>query len=416
MNYIRDFMKSALLKIISIFLFIQTEGFSAAKFAAALEPVFVHSLRRLPPATALSSRAVLSVCVPPLGYMLAHDATAKIMCQQRRFLSSRAPEEAIEIGNPCIDAIFQYGFAEPKILRDFLNATLDFKGEKAIEDIDYLPREMASADPLAEYRYHFTVDVRCRTKEGYHFLVEMQNEQAHMLSRLDTDQTRRADKNKKDIKKFWKDIQGLYTIIITNKSFPMDRLKSSFTKEPVMEPFLVNAYELRHTKALTRHCGDVPNQIIFLMLDNLKKPLTELSTPIERWAYLFKDSSLKTGVRKIDETKVIEDPALLAGQDDAIQNFMERVNIRNLPREVRERYIRALVYYNTTIMDIELKATAQGMEKGMEKGKAEGKILTLVNLIQNGTLTREAVIKGLSPDETSKLDSQLGIAPKVELK
>ena len=103
-----------------------------------------------------------------------------------------------------------------------------------------------------------------------------------MLSRLDTeqnleDQAQRAETNKGDTKKFWKGIQGLYAIVITNKAFPLSRMKNSYSSEPVMEPYLVNPYELRHTKKLERHYGDVPNQIVLLMLDNLKKSAKELN-------------------------------------------------------------------------------------------------------------------------------------------
>jgi predicted transposase/invertase (TIGR01784 family) len=34
---------------------------------------------------------------------------------------------------------------------------------------------------------------------------------------------------------------------------------------------------------------------------------------------------------------------------------------------VRDRYIRSLNYYNTTILDIEDKAAERGMEQGIEK-------------------------------------------------
>ena len=134
-----------------------------------------------------------------------------------------------------------------------------------------------------------------------------------------------------------------------------------------MEPLLVNPYELRHTKQLDRHYGDVPNQIVLLMLNNLTKSAKELSSPIERWAYLFKDSSLRTGVKKILETKEIQDPEIVAGPDKAITAFIDRVNVKNLPQEVRDRYIRSLNYYNTTILDIEDKATERGVEQGIEK-------------------------------------------------
>ncbi len=319
-----------------------------------------------------------------LQHSFPENITSYPSTTQKRFLSSKKTERFVQISNPCIDGVFQYGFSEPSILSDFLNAALELKGEQSIEDIQYLPKDMTSSDPMSALAYHFTVDVRCRTKEGRHFLVEMQNdfrddyhlkslvEHARMLSRLDIDQnmgdqTQREENNKSDKKKFWKGIQGLYAIVITNKTFPFSRMKSYYSSETVMEPLLVNPYELRHTKQLDRHYGDVPNQIVLLMLNNLTKSAKELSSPIERWAYLFKDSSLRTGVKKILETKEIQDPEIVAGPDKAITAFIDRVNVKNLPQEVRDRYIRSLNYYNTTILDIEDKATERGVEQGIEK-------------------------------------------------
>jgi len=170
-------------------------------------------------------------------------------------------------------------------------------------------------------------------------------------------------------------------------------MKSSYPTEPVMEPLLVNPYELRHVKQLDRHYGDVPNQIILLMLDNLKKPVSELTSSIERWAYLFKDTSMRSGVTKISETKEIEDPEMIIGQDEALKDFIERVEINHLPFEIRDRYIRAVKYYNDSILDIQEKAESKGEIKGRKEERA--RVIGLLH--QQG---RADDIKLLDPDIT----------------
>ena len=148
-----------------------------------------------------------------------------------------------------------------------------------------------------ELEYHFTVDVRCRTKDGHHFLVGMENdfrddyqlkaliEHSSMLSQ-DTDQTeedrnKRAEKNKRDATHFLKGIQGIYTIVITNKVFDFQRIKLTYLAEKTMEPLLVNPYELRHTEQLDRSYGDIPNRVVLLMLGHLNnKSVAELETTI----------------------------------------------------------------------------------------------------------------------------------------
>ena len=149
-------------------------------------------------------------------------------------------------------------------------------------------------------------------------------------------------------------------------------MKLSYPTEKTMEPLLVNPYELRHTEQLDRRYGDVPNRIILLMLDHLNKPAADLNTPIEDWAYVFKDRALRAGIEKIPETKELEDIELIANRNPGIREFIERIDVNNLPNEVRDRYMRAIHYYNTTIMDIEEKGIEKGIAKGISKGKEEG--------------------------------------------
>ena len=330
------------------------------------------------------------------------------------------------IGNPCIDGVFQYGFESPFALKGFLNTVLEFKGTKTIQSIEYLKRDMPAADPTSSLGYHFTVDVRCRTIEGQHFLIGLQNdfrddyhlksliEHSRMLSRLDTDQSikekeQRAVQNQKDANRFWKSIEGVYTIVITNKGFSSTTIKDSYPNDSVMEPVLVNPYDLRHVKQLNRHYGDIPNQLVLLMLDNLKKPAWELTSLIERWAYLFKDSSMKSGVKLIQETKDIEDTEIIAGQDEAIREFIERVDIEHLPLEIRDRYLRAVKYYNDSIFDIQEKGRAKGRAIGRAEGLLKGEVKILLDFIQKGKLTADDVMQSddCSPELKAELEKRL---------
>ena len=292
----------------------------------------------------------------------------------------------VQIGHPCIDSIFQYGFADPGILKDFLNVVLQFDGAQAIEEISYLSRTMPPVDPQSNAGNFCTVDVRCRAKSGRHFLIQMQNdfrsdyhvkallEHSRMLSRLDIDQTtsdrfRRTAKNILDKNNFWKGVEGLYTIIVTNKSFPLSTLKSHYLSETVAEPFLVNPYELRHIKQLDRHLGDIPNQVVFLMLDKLKPPHPgQVLTPVERWAQVFQDPALRSGVATIPTTKRIKDVEALAGDVKSIRAFIDRLDVTKLPLHLRDNYDRVVNYNNGAMLDIQEKA----IEKGKKIGKKDG--------------------------------------------
>jgi hypothetical protein len=146
----------------------------------------------------------------------------------------------------------------------------------------------------------------------------------------------------------------------------------------------VNPYELRHTEQLDRHYGDMPHRIVLLMLDHLKKSAAELSSPIEDWAYVFKDSALKSGVKTIPETREIADIELVANRNPGIREFIERIDVNNLPAEVHDRCMRAIHYYNTTIVDIEQKGMQKGIEKGMEKGMEMGMEMGIEKCMEMG--------------------------------
>lgn len=355
--------------------------------ANILSPVCVHAACHMPKITprCMSERLFArSLHMPPFSSTHAWMST--------RYHFTKHPEK-VSIGHPCIDAVFQYGFQEPFIARQFLNDILGLKGKERIQDVIFLPRDLPSSDPLGMPKYNFTVDVQCKTKDGHYFLVEMQNdfrddyhlkaliEHSRMLSRIDVDRVvGEDDKNlpveKTSKRKFWRGIKGIYSIVLTNKEFGKHNMKDRYTDEPVMEPMLVNPYELRHIHRLDRHYGDTPNQLVLLMLANLQKKPTKALSSVERWACVFRDDALKYGVRKIPKTKEIEDPEKIAGGNKAIEALIDRLDIRHLPRDVKERYVAAIDYHNDSWADIEEKIEAR-VEKRIEarvEKKIEAKI------------------------------------------
>ena len=417
-------------KVLIVLALLQTDGFSASRLTM-LEPELMNGIKRalsfLPPSVARYSTS-LTQDVRPVSFSHGivtlrpnRSAVPSIFETPRRLFGSQSLDShSRKIYHPCVDGIFQYGFESHIALTNFLNAALDFKGEKEIQNVEHIKKNMPTADPSSPLGYHFTVDVRCRTKEGHHFLVEMQNdfrddyhlkaliEHSRMLSLLDTDQTmedkdKRAEKNKKDATHFWKGIQGIYTIVITNKVFDSKRMKLAYPSEKTMEPLLVNPYELRHTEQLERRYGDVPNRIVLLMLNHLNKPASELKTPIEDWAYVFKDRALRSGVEKIPETKELEDIELIANRNPGIREFIERIDVKNLPHEVRDRYMRSIHYYNTTIVDIEEKA----VEKGFEKGKKETSV-KIAHELKKLKIPTDQIVKatGLSAAEIDDIKAE----------
>lgn len=382
-----------------------TLSVGALQLSSTLDATFAETssmmMRRV------SSPAICSA-IPVAAVNWKQPVPHSMFCTPLRFASHSA-SNCISIGHPCIDAVFQYGFGRPHVAETFINTILGFKDADKITEVTFLPRDLPSQNPTGAMSYNFTVDVRCKTQDGRYFLVEMQNdfrddyhlkaliEHSRMIGRIDLDQHGETDKmergRKKDASpKYWKDIQGIYSIVLTNKAFGKTKKKKTYLNEPIMEPDLLNTYELRNIHHLERHFGDIPNQLTLLMLANLKeKPISALSS-LERWAYIFQEKALRHGARKIPATKSIENPEELAAGDEAMKEFIDSLDIRHLPEEVRERYHRTIQYYNDSIVDIAEKA---------EKNKATeiARNLLAMNLpihqIQQATGLTEAEINDL---------------------
>jgi predicted transposase/invertase (TIGR01784 family) len=222
-----------------------------------------------------------------------------------------------------------------------------------------------------------------------------------MIGRIDLDQheaTNNTDSGSPKVSstKYWRDIAGIYSIVLTNKAFGDTRKKKTYADEPVMEPDLLNTYELRNVHHLERHFGEIPNQLTLLMLANLEDKPISARSHLERWASLFQEKALRHGARKIPETKAIEDPEELAAGDAAMKEFIESLDVRHLPQAVREQYIRNLRYYNDSWADIEEKATARGEARGEKAAKVE---IARGMLKDKMSTTTIAKYTGLTADE-----------------
>jgi hypothetical protein len=325
---------------------------------AALQ--FAASLFAVRPFPAISSNRVSSSAVT-----------------RRRFLSEKKGLLDVDIGHPCINSVFTYGFSDSSILKCFLNTVLEFNGEQSIEEIQYLPYQgLPRYQPT--FQNGFTVDVRCRTKSGRQILIEIENEfmneyelkalieHSRMLSRADADQNskKRPDLTSyNDKNTYWKEVERLYTIVVTNKPVDFALLQSHYIGETVVQPFLVNN-ELRHVKQSDCRFGEIPNQIVFLLLDKLG-PLHpgQLLTPIERWAHVFWDPELRKGIWRIPKTKEIKDVEALAGDVNEIHAYIDRLNMINLPLHVRYLYEHNVDYHNGAIDDIEERIHADVAER-----------------------------------------------------
>lgn len=285
--------------------------------------------------------------------------------------------------------IFQYAFDDAGILCKFLNSILNLQGDHRIEAIQHIP--VLKPDPANTYR--FLVNVRCRSMDGRHALIEMQNvaqrygevesllKHGRILSRLESAQTLEPRSpmlggRTNDMLKILKEVTSVYTIVITQKSNSSSCLKEIFSDEAFIESSWVNTCELSHVNHFHRRFGDVPNQMVFLTIGDLTKSPAELSTSLERWCYLFKDDSdTKDGL--IHETLQIDDPDVVAGDIQAIHHFLDRLKLENVPDEVRLKYLSSINDHNDAVLDMRIKNFKKGFKEGFKQSFMEGLKKTL---------------------------------------
>ena len=73
---------------------------------------------------------------------------------------------------------------------------------------------------------------------------------------------------------------------------------------------------------------------------------------------------VSSGVKKVQVTTDLD---ICGFQDEASEKLIDKVDVNNLPYEVRERYLSAVRYYNDTIVDIEEKSKTEGIKNERER-------------------------------------------------
>jgi len=279
-----------------------------------------------------------------------------------RHFSSDAGASAIKICNPFFHSLFRYAFEEPRIMCSFLNAILDFKQDQLIQSIEYLPQESPSFYPRSPPSYQL-FNLRCHSNHGRYILVSLQNNfqdnsplkcnVGHLSTTNRSDdaetlqkQAQKFDKNTIEQSILSSECQGAYSIEIVNKPSSVSRMKEYYSDESATEPHVVNKYELRNVNQAGRRFEIIQYQAIVLSMGHLQKPACELSTLMERWVHVLNDPSKGSGSTQITATRKIEQPEVVAGGDPAILTFFDRLNIDNVPEDLKERYLYEINYYN----------------------------------------------------------------------
>ncbi|WP_253299811.1 Rpn family recombination-promoting nuclease/putative transposase [Wolbachia endosymbiont of Chironomus riparius] len=290
--------------------------------------------------------------------------------------------------DPKCDLTFKRIFGSEKnknILIHFLNDILEFKGQKEIEEVEFLSTIM---DPEIASDKQSIVDILCKDSIGNRFVIEMQvakdkgfEKRAQLYAAKAY--SRQLDKSGKYI-----DLKKVYFIAISNNDlFPEEvSYKSSHT--------------IRDIETNGHYLKDL--QFIFIELTKFQKSkVEELENIVERWCYFFKYAEETTD----------EDLKKIAEQEPII-----KLAYNELDKSIWTE--KDLVAYEERILDIQKEAgiwaqrlddaKALGREQGREEGKEEGgkekAELIARNLLKLGVST-EIIAKttGFSSKEIEKL-------------
>ena len=288
--------------------------------------------------------------------------------------------KAVKYLDPRADLTFKRIFGEHKELtRSFLNAMLPFHEGKEIEELEFLPAELAPDSPMKK---NTIVDVRCKDNKGRQFIVEM-------LFNTSKAYVRQLDRSFD-----FKYLQPVYSLSLINDIFMPD-LKDFYHHYDIVN--------IEHTEKVIEGL-----HFVFVELPKFKPQ----SISERRMAVLW--------LRFLTEMN--------AGTDSVPKEFLENPYLREAVRLLEtssynesqlynyEKFWDAVASERVMVTDAMRKGKMEGLEEGKKQGLEEGKkqgarenaISIARNLKRLGLPDNEiAQATGLPIEEVEKVGGEL---------
>ena len=270
------------------------------------------------------------------------------------------------------------------VIISFLNAVLDFKDEKAIQDV-----AIKNPYQLPEYSGGKTtiVDVKATDHNGNSFLVEMQIAEVkdfdkrvlYYASQSYTDQIDRGDS--------YTNLKPTYFIGILN--FEATQNTNYLSRHKI--------YDIETGEQIIRNM-----EFTFIELPKFNKAANELTSIVEQWIYFLKNSDNLNLMPESITDKGLKDAFEQADQHNWSKDDLWEYN-KVFMREQDERG-----RFELGMERAEKKGIEKGIEKGLEKGLEKGKILALQQTAKsmlNEKISIDIITKitGLTEAEIQKL-------------
>ena len=259
--------------------------------------------------------------------------------------------------------IFGQEFSKPLLLH-FLNNLLI--GEKEIVDITFLDKEQPAI--YADDR-SLIYDIYCKTTDGEHIIVEMQNMDQPFFKKRSIYYVSEAISRQGERGTDWKyDIKSVYLVAFLN--FKIDDIGTKFRTDAVLMD--------KESKEI--FSNDI--RMIYLQLPYFDKQANDCKNDFERWIYVLKNMEALNRMP-------------FAAKDSVFAKIAQIADISALSKEERMKYDEGIRKFRDTICV---------MDSVLEKGKKEGIYEVARNLLAMG-LPKMSVIQatGLDEDEIDKL-------------
>lgn len=261
--------------------------------------------------------------------------------------------------NPFTDIGFKRIFGQEiskPLLLHFLNNLL--AGEKEIVDITFLDKEQPAM--YADDR-SLIYDIYCKTTNGEHIIVEMQNKEQPFFKKRSIYYVSEAISRQGERGAEWKyDIKSVYLVAFLN--FKIDDIGTKFRTDALLIDM--------HTKEVFSN----DFRMIYLQLPYFDRQAEECENDFERWIYVLKNMEALNRMP-------------FAAKDSVFAKIAEIADISALSKEERMKYDEGIRKYRDTIcvMDYAIeKGMEKGMEKGIEKGLAQGRAEGLKEGLKKG--------------------------------
>ena len=289
----------------------------------------------------------------------------------------------MQFADPKSDLAFKKIFGDEnhkEILISFLNAILDFQGNRIIVDVTLVNPEQV---PKIEEMKFTILDMLVINKNGERFIVEMQKRDNYDFTKRSLYYTSKAYIQQLGKKESYDTLKKVYFIGLLNFNM-FDNI------DYVSRHLILNKETLKN---------DIKDfEFTFIELNKFQKELGELTNTLDKWVYFLKNApKLDMIPKEYENHKEFEEAFLIATKYNWTTKEMDVYDwVEKKERDATSE-----------------KSTAQrrleeAEQKGKAEGKAEGEQQAKIEIAKNAILqgldnTTISLVTGLSPDTIESL-------------